>query len=263
MEKKITVITRGATGMGYAVAEELGKEGPVIIGGRREGKLVEAVEKLEAQGIEAYWHLLDISDVESVREFAEAANAIYPIGNVVTVAGIYVGQADNAGIIRVNALGTVNVNEVFLPYMKEGSVMVNFASNSGHLCMETPELAAVWKEPNAADFVERFAALAGEDQFGVYSLTKRFVIKHTAANAMRFGQKGVRIFSISPGAFETQMLANADVKSIESTTPLGRVGDPKEMGIATRLLVDPRNTFMSGCDVLIDGGLAGFVSSLG
>lgn len=261
MEKKITVITGGATGMGYAVAEELGKEGPIIIGGRREAKLIEATDKLKAEGVEAYWHVLDISDVESVKEFAEYAQGIYPIGNVVSVAGIYVGQADNEGIIRVNALGTVNVNNVFLDYMQEGSIMVNFASNTGHMYRETPEIKEIWDDPNAPDFVEKCVAAAGDDQFGVYSFTKRFVIYHCAANSRRFGQKGIRIFSISPGAFETQMLDGQNIAEISYTTALGRVGDPKEMGIAVRLLLNPELTYLTGCDVLIDGGCAAFVNT--
>lgn len=89
---------------GLAVAEEVGKDTPIIIGGRRLEKLEEAAEKLKSQWHEVYYHTVDISDVESVREFAEYANSIYPIGDVITVAGIFVGQADNAGLVRVNAL---------------------------------------------------------------------------------------------------------------------------------------------------------------
>lgn len=97
---------------------------PSSLGGRRLEKLEEAAEKLKSQWHEVYYHTVDISDVESVREFAEYANSIYPIGDVITVAGIFVGQADNAGLVRVNALGTVNVDNVFLPYMQEGSVLI-------------------------------------------------------------------------------------------------------------------------------------------
>lgn len=262
MDKRITVVIGGATGMGLAVAEEVGQDGPVIIGGRRVGKLEEAVAKLKAQGVEAYCHACDISDVESVRAFAEAAQAIYPIGNVVSVAGIFVGQADNAGLVKVNALGTVNVDNVFLPYLQEGAVMINFASNSGYLTQPEPELKALWKNPDAPDFVERFVELAPDDQFEVYKLTKNFVISYTAANAMRFGRQGVRLFSISPGAFDTQMTAGQDVDTMASLTSVGRIGDPKEMGVAVRLLLDPRLTYLAGCDILIDGGLNATVLSM-
>lgn len=263
MNKRITVIIGGATGMGLAVAREVGKDSPIIIiGGRRLEKLEEAAEELKSQWHEVYYHTVDISDIDSVREFAEYANSIYPIGDVITVAGIFVGQADNAGLVRVNALGTVNVDNVFLPYMQEGSVLINFASNSGYLTQPTPEMKALWKDPEAPDFVERFVELAPEDQFEVYKLTKNFVINYTQANAMRFGKQGVRLFSISPGAFETQMMAGQDHETISGLAAVGRIGDPDEMGEAVRILLNPKLTYLTGCDILIDGGVNATVLSM-
>ena len=110
--------------MGLATAKALGKFGPVLVGGRNEKRLANAVAKLEADGVEAYGKTVDIADRASLDEFAAYAASIAPLGNVVNAAGVDTGGGDL--IVKVNMVGTINFVEAFLPYLEEGSALVNY-----------------------------------------------------------------------------------------------------------------------------------------
>ena len=73
--RKIQVITGGTSGMGKAAAIALGKFGPVLIGGRSEKKLAEAMEEIRAKGVEVFGKVCDVSDIGSVKAFADYARA--------------------------------------------------------------------------------------------------------------------------------------------------------------------------------------------
>ena len=92
--------------MGLATAKALGKFGPVLVGGRNEKRLANAVAKLEADGVEAYGKTVDIADRASLDEFAAYAASIAPLGNVVNAAGVDTGGGDL--IVKVNMVGTIN-----------------------------------------------------------------------------------------------------------------------------------------------------------
>ena len=91
IERKIQVVTGGTSGMGLGTAKALGTFGPVLIGGRNQKRLENALEELKAAGIEAYGKTCDVSDKASLQEFAEYAVSIAPIGSVVNAAAVDYG----------------------------------------------------------------------------------------------------------------------------------------------------------------------------
>ena len=265
IEGKIQVVPGGTSGMGMAAARELGQYGPVVIAGRNETRLADALGQLKDSGVEAYGKTCDIGDRASVKELVEYAAGLGEIGSVVNAAGVDWGAVPNDVLIQINMLGTVYVTEEFLPHM-DGSVMMHFSSVTGYLYQPAPEDIAVWNDPDDPDFVEKWTRVVESreypfpaelgDSFAFYAGSKRFVMYYTMANAMRFGRRDSRILSIAPGSFDTPMLRGG-VGNTESTkrgTAFGRFGTPEEMAVLVAQLVGPGHDYLTGVDILHDGG---------
>lgn len=255
--KKVQVITGGGSGMGLEAAKILGTQGPVLIGGRTEKKLENAIKELTELGIEAIAMACDVSDKDSVAAFAKKASEIGDIGNVIHSAGVSPSMGDNQSILEINMVGTVNVLEAFYPLMNKGSVLVNIASMAGHFFQMNDQLKEAFADPLSPELISRTLPLA-PDANTAYPVSKRFVINYTSRNVVRFAQKGLRIVSISPGTFETPMIASerksTGIENIIKSTPLGRAGDPVEIAHLIEFICSSKAAFITGTDILIDGG---------
>ena len=263
-ERKIQIVTGGTSGMGLETAKALAEFGPVLIGGRSEKRLEDAMEELKKSGVEAYGKTCDVSDLNSLKEFCDYALTIAPIGNVVNAAGVDFDNIAKELIVKINMVGTINVVETFYPYM-ENSTLLNYSSITGYFYNPTSEEIAIWNDPNAEDFADKVLEKLGQatqtrsflsEAYPTYCASKKFVIHYTMANVSRFGAKNNRILSIAPGSFDTPMLANqaAYMESIKQGTAFKRVGTPEEMATLIKKLLGPGNDYLTGCDIVMDGG---------
>ena len=134
--KRVCVITGGGSGMGLAAAKCMPKDKIIVVTGRTMSKLEKAVKELEEEGYEAYAKTCDTSNRQQVRELAEYAAGLGEIKNVINSAGLSPAMAKPEQLIRVNALGTVYINQEFSKRMKEGSVIVDVSSNSAYMIPE-------------------------------------------------------------------------------------------------------------------------------
>ena len=261
--KTVCVITGGGSGMGLAAAKCMPKEKIIVVTGRTMSKLEGAVKELEALGYEAYAKTCDTSNRQQVRELAEYAASLGEIKNVINSAGLSPAMAKPETIMRVNALGTVYVNEEFSKFMNPGSVIVDVSSNSAYIL---PELVASKKTFALADkdeelFLKKSLAmpnkLNGYKASGMaYGLSKMFVIWYAKKCAYEYGLKGIRVCSLSPGLIATDMgnLEAEEGGSLLKTTAERRMGKPEELGFALATVADERNGYLAGVDVLVDGG---------
>ena len=119
----VCVITGGGSGIGLETARCMPTDKILVISGRTQAKLDQAVAELEAAGFEAYGVPCDVSQRREVHELAVIASLKGTITNVIHVAGVSPSMADPETIIRINALGTIHVNTEFRKYMKPGSVI--------------------------------------------------------------------------------------------------------------------------------------------
>lgn len=265
-ERKVQVVTGGTSGMGLATAKLLGAWGPVLVGGRNAKRLEGALAELKAAGVEAYGMTCDVSDKESLKKFSEYAATLGKIGNVVNAAGVDFDFASPELIAKINMQGTHYVTEAFLPYLDNANVL-HFSSITGYYYRATPEDMAVWANPDAEDFVEKALGLIPPltdpraahlgPSYTAYTCSKRFVMYYVMANVVRVAKKnGSRIFSIAPGSFDTPMLAGqaAYLDSIARGTALGRIGQPDEMADLIVKLLSPGHEYLTGCDIILDGG---------
>lgn len=264
---KVCVITGGGSGMGLEAAKILGKDRIIVLSGRTEKKLENAVNELKALGIVAYAKACDTSVRESVKELVSYACSLGEITNVVNSAGLSPVMADPEKILRVNALGTVYVNQEFSSVMKKGSVIVDIASMAAYQLPEflLPKKAYPLADSNEAEFLKktlRRASLAKKDpyQFSgfAYSISKNFVTWYAAKCAFEYGAKGIRVVSLSPGLISTDM-GNAESEKGAAASQIqmtceGRMGTPQGLGFAIASVADERNEYLAGVDVLVDGG---------
>lgn len=263
MKKHVCVITGGGSGMGLAAAKCMPKEKIIVVTGRTMSKLEKAVKELEDLGYEAYAKTCDTSKREQVRELAEFAASLGEIKNVINSAGLSPAMAKPEQLIRVNALGTVYVNEEFSKLMKADSVIVDISSNSAYIL---PGFLANKKTFALADkdedmFVKKILGLPnklkGYKASGLaYGLSKKFVIWYAAKCAYEYGTKGIRVCSLSPGLIATDMgnLESEEGGNLINTTAERRMGKPEELGFAIASVADERNGYLAGVDILVDGG---------
>ena len=265
-ERKIQVVTGGTSGMGLATAKAIGKFGPVLIGGRSEKRLANALEELKTAGVEAYGKTCDISNKESLEEFAKYASELGTIENVINAAGVDSGGPDL--ILGVNVLGTIYVTETFLPYMNDAK-LIHFSSITGYFYMPDADEKETWNNPNDPNLLSKIKSHleskdvpAGMAHLGIdylyYSASKSFTIYYTKANTARFGKHNSQIFSIAPGAFDTPMLREqsdpAAIEKIARVSAYGRLGEAGEMATFISHLLEPGQKCLTGCDLVFDSG---------
>ena len=261
--KTVCVITGGGSGMGLAAAKCMPKEKIIVVTGRTMSKLEKAVKELKELGYEAYAKTCDTSNRQQVRELAEYAASLGEIKNVINSAGLSPAMAKPEQLIRVNALGTVYVNEEFSKLMKAGSVIVDVSSNSAYILpsivVNKKVFALADKDENL--FVKKILSLPnklkGYQASGLaYGLSKKFVIWYAAKSAQDLGAKGIRVCSLSPGLIATDMgnLEAEEGADLIKTTAEKRMGKPEELGFAIATIADERNGYLAGVDVLVDGG---------
>lgn len=262
---KVCVVTGGGSGMGLSAAKFMPKDRIIVVSGRTESKLTKAVEQLREAEFEAYAKACDTSKRDSVKALAEYAASLGTITNVIHAAGVspaMKGTMEN--ILRINALGTVYVNQEFSQKMNQGSVIVDIASMSAYSTPNflVPKKAYPLAETDEALFLKKILKLSAltKDEYQkkglIYALSKNFVTWYAAKCAFDYGSKGIRVVSLSPGLIATDMgnLESEHGGGMPAFSCEGRMGTPEELGFAIATLADERNGYLAGVDILCDGG---------
>jgi len=263
--RKVVVITGGGSGMGKAAIKYMDKEKLFIISGRTEEKLIRTCSDLKELGFDVIYKTCDTSDRNSVKELVKFAKDKGEITQVINAAGISPGMKQTPEkILRINALGTVYVDEEFSSVMKEGSVILNIASSSAYALPKfiIPKKAFLLAEEDEDLFlkklIKRSNLAKGEYQKAgfAYSLSKTFVVWYSKKKSFDLGKKKIRVCSLSPGLISTDMgnLEEENGSYLIKASCENRMGTPDELGFAIASCADERNGYLAGFDVLVDGG---------
>lgn len=261
--EKVCVITGGGSGMGLAAAKFMPKDKIIVVSGRTEKKLLNAVAELEALGFKAYAKSCDTSDRAKVQELVRFAASLGEVTIVINSAGLSPAMSNPETIIRVNSLGTVYINQEFSKVMQRG-VIVDIASNSAYILpsfmirKKTYQLADV----DEGKFVSKLLKMTkmvkeGYQRSGfAYAISKNFVVWYAKKSAFEYGPKGIRVVSLSPGLIATDMgnLEKEAGGSLIGYAAEKRMGTAEELGFAIATVADERNGYLAGVDVLVDGG---------
>lgn len=259
----VSVITGGAGGMGLATAKVVGREHAVVLCDVRQDRLDAAAAALKDVDITVI--NCDVTDRRAVTELFDTAAAIGPIASVIHTAGVSPSMGGADYVMRTNAIGTVNVNEVFYRTAGEGSAIVNVASMAAHLLPE--ELIPTGKFPLARHDDQAFMlAMAGvcdpipqEARSGfAYAVSKAFVRWYSSSQAERFNGRGLRIVSVSPGSVDTEMgrlEEQAGAGALVADAAVPRWGKPEEMAALLAFCAGDQAGYLTGTDILNDGGV--------
>ena len=258
------LITGGAGGMGLACAALLGASGDsILLTDLRASALESAVHALAQSGIDARGFTCDLAGSGCGAAIAGALAEGPPLGALVHTAGLSPVMADWRKIIEVDLVGTARVLDAVLPFLASGSAAVCISSIAGHLMPEHPAVSALMAEPLAPGLLDALDALPGQpvsNPAGAYAQAKRAVRALVAHSAAAFGARGVRIVSLSPGMITTPMgklefEQQPAMKSLLERTPLDRLGGPEEIASVVSFLCSPAAAFVTGCDLIVDGGV--------
>jgi NAD(P)-dependent dehydrogenase (short-subunit alcohol dehydrogenase family) len=261
----VTVITGGAGGMGLAAAKIVGRDHAVVICDVDQDRLDAAVAGLGEAGVECTAVVCDITDQKSVAGLVDASSAVGPVASVIHTAGVSPSMGAAELIMRINAVGTVNINEAFLPLAREGFAVVNVASMAAHMLPQTmiPTQSFESALENQDDFMETMMSACNvapdEARPGLaYSLSKSFVVWYCKSQAPRFGSRGARVLSVSPGSIDTPMgrlEEQSGAGAMIDYAALKRFGKPEEIAELLAFCASEKAGYLTGADILCDGGV--------
>ncbi len=261
---RVTVVI-GAGSIGQAIARRVSAGKHVVLADLRQENADAAAKVLMDAGFDVTTAVVDVSSRESVQALVKTATAIGDITGVIHAAGVSPSQAPVATILLVDLYGTALVLEEFGNVIAAGGSGIVIASQSGH---RLPALSAEQNKALATTPVEELLALPMlqaeqiTDPLNAYQISKRANSLRVMAEAVRWGKRGARVNTISPGIIFTPLARDelsgprgAGYRRMLDLSPAGRGGTPDEVGAVGALLMGPEGTFITGSDFLMDGGV--------
>ncbi|HTY28622.1 MAG TPA: SDR family oxidoreductase [Mycobacterium sp.] len=262
---RVSVITGGAGGVGVATAKIVGKDHTLVLCDVRRNRLDDAAATCADLGITATIVNCDVTERAAVDKLFQTAAELGDIASVIHTAGVSPSMGDADYVMTTNALGTLNVNEVFFVSAPEGAAIVNVASMASHMLPD--ELVPTKSFDLAFSDEKRFLSdllavcdIVGEDMRSglAYSVSKTFVRWYSSSQAERFNSRGLRIVSVSPGSVDTEMgllEEKAGAGAMVTNAAVPRWGKAEEMAELFAFCASDRAGYLTGTDILNDGGV--------
>jgi NAD(P)-dependent dehydrogenase (short-subunit alcohol dehydrogenase family) len=270
MNEQVLVVI-GAGGMGEAIARRLGSGRCVVLGDASEPTLHRVERALAADGFQVVAQPVDVGSRASVRALAERAAQSGSVGMIAHTAGLSPAQADSEAILRVNLYGTAVVLEEFGAIVAPGGAGLIISSMSAHLVPNVPaELErAILHTPTEELLGQPSLQPSALPEPGItYALTKRGNALQVMAASVSWGKRRARINAISPGIILTPMgqqelasNAGARMRAMVAASGTGRAGTPSEIAEAAAFLLGQGASFITGIDLLVDGGVVAALRS--
>lgn len=263
MDNVIVVIGSGS--IGQAIARRVGPGKKVLFADLRKENAEAAALILSNAGYNVITAMVDVSSRESVHALVATATALGEIMGVIHAAGVSPSQASPATILTVDLYGTALVLEEFGNVIARGGAGVVIASQSGHRLGALPPEQDAALAMTPADELLALPMLQPEqieDSLHAYQISKRGNSLRVKAEAVRWGMRGARINTISPGIIITPLAKDElsgprgeGYRRMIDHCPVGRAGTPDEVGTVGALLMGPEGAFITGSDFLMDGGV--------
>lgn len=258
------VVVIGVGGMGELIANRQGTGKRVLIADFSQETLERVGDRLRIDGFDVTEHKVDVSSRESMAELAAAAAELGSVSQVIHTAGLSPVQASVAAIVAVDLVGVANMLEEFGNVVAAGGAGLVISSMAGH----GVELSAEDEQALANDDPQSLSALplisALPDPGTAYGIAKRGNQLRVEAASVAWGRRGARVNTISPGVISTPMgqqeLAgeHGDImRAMIESSGAGRLGTPTDIADAASFLLGPTASFITGTDLLVDGGVVG------
>jgi len=259
------IVVVGAGSIGQAIARRVSAGKHVLLADLRQENADAAVKILGDAGFEVSAATVDVSSRQSVRALVERATALGAVTGVIHAAGVSPTQASPATILKVDLYGTALVLEELGNVIARGGAGVVIASQSGH---RLPALTPAQDKALATTPADELLALPMlqpdqmTDSLHAYQVSKRGNALRVMAEAVRWGKRGARVNTISPGIIVTPLARDEltgprgeGYRRMIELSAVGRAGTPDEVGAVGALLMGPEGAFITGSDFLMDGGV--------
>lgn len=261
---KDVMILVGAGQIGMAIARRMGYGKKIVIGDKKLEN-ARAIERIMADaGFDVTAMEIDLSSRKSIQNLIAEAQKYGEIAMLVNAAGVSPSQAPIEAILKVDLYGTAVLLEEVGKVIQAGGVGVTISSQSGH---RMPALTPEEDEQLAVTPAEELLSLNIlqpeniKDTLHAYQMAKRCNEKRVMAEAVKWGEKGARINSISPGIVVTPLAIDEFngprgdfYKNMFAKCTAGRPGTADEIANVAELLMSDKGAFITGADFLIDGG---------
>lgn len=261
--KNVMILT-GAGQIGMAIARRMGNGMKIVIGDKKPENAQGIAKTMNDAGFDVVPVKMDLSNRASVQNMISEAQKYGNITMLVNAAGVSPSQAPIETILKVDLYGTAVLLEEVGKVIAPRGVGVTVSSQSGHRMKQlTPEedeqLACTPTEE-----LLKLPLLQPEnirDTLHAYQLAKRCNEKRVMAESVKWGAKGARINSISPGIIVTPLAIDEFngprgdfYKNMFAKCPAGRPGTADEVANVAELLMSEKGAFITGSDFLMDGG---------
>lgn len=263
--KQEVVVVIGAGGIGMAIARRQGFGKQIVLADFNEKLLAAAAKELESASYKVTTLKVDVSSRASVCALADAAAALGSVVNVVNTAGVSPNMAPPDRVLAVDLYGSAVVFEEFERVIAPGGAGLIVSSMAGHMSAGLPaeqehDLAfAPADELLAKPFLGPDAV---PNSLVAYIVSKRANHLRVQASAISWGKRGARVNSISPGIIATPLAQHelnspiGDIyRAMIDASPAKRMASPDEVAVAASYLLGPDARFVTGSDLLIDGGV--------
>lgn len=258
------MILTGAGQIGMAIARRMGYGMKIVIGDKSKANADAIAKTMNEAGFDAIAVEMDLSSRASILDLIAEAQKYGEISMLVNAAGVSPSQASIKTILKVDLYGTAVLLEEVGKIIKHGGVGVTISSQSGHrMPALTPEQDALLaltptEELLSLDMLQEENI---HDTLHAYQMAKRCNVKRVMAEAVKWGERGARINSISPGIIVTPLALDEFngprgdfYKNMFAKCPAGRPGTVDEVANVAELLMSGKGAFITGADFLMDGG---------
>lgn len=266
VQPKPVLVVVGVGGMGKAIARRLGPGKRILLADFNEATLNAAAEELRGEGLTITTATVDVSRAESIAALGTTAAAMGPVMQVAHTAGLSPAQASAEAIFHVDLVGVALMLDTFADVISPGGAGLVIASMAGHTAslysmLSAQDELALATTP-ATELLSLPCVAAITDPGQAYSVAKRANQVRIQAAAGPWGEHQARINSISPGIISTPMgqqeLASesgASMRAMIAGSATGRLGTPHDITAAAAFLLGPEASFITGTDLLVDGGV--------
>lgn len=262
--KKEIILWAGAGQIGMAIARRIGTGKKIVVGDKKLENAESIAKIMNEAGFDVIPVQMDLSDKTSILKFIETGQTYGEVAMLINAAGVSPSQASVETILKVDLYGTAVLLEEVGKIIKEGGVGVTISSQSGY---RMPQLTAEEDEMLACTPTEELLSLEMlqpeniKDTLHAYQMAKRCNEKRVMYEAVKWGEKGARINSISPGIIVTPLaidefngVRGEFYKNMFAKCPAGRPGTADEVANVAELLMSEKGVFITGTDFLCDGG---------
>ncbi|MFV0314488.1 MAG: SDR family oxidoreductase [Anaerotignum sp.] len=261
---KDVVLLVGAGEIGMAISRRVGYGKKIIVADKSIENASRVSKILNNVGFDCESYEVDISSRNSILNMIYRGKEYGEIGILINAAGVSPSQANIEQILKVDLYGTAILLEEVGKVIKENGVGVTISSQSGHRMKELGEevnkLFATTPTEELLN-LEILQPTIIQDTLHAYQLAKRCNVKRVMYEALRWGKKGARINSISPGIIVTPLAIDEFngvrgdfYKNMFAKSPAKRPGTADEVANLAEILLGDKGVFITGADFLIDGG---------